>query len=139
MIMLMSKEKLTNVCYCHSYYPCVFILKPRQHLHINKGRLHAFRKASRANLETHDCHEKATKELFEDTSIVDGPCNSVAWDWMYRGRTQKGIEEEVCHVLECAKAAKRLYLAIPELALYVMATHHVNDLCKLLILLFCAV
>ena len=40
------------------YCPSVFVLKAEQYLHINKGRLHAFRK-------------------------LQDFCFSIAWDWMF--------------------------------------------------------
>jgi hypothetical protein len=51
-------------------------------------------------------------------------CVSVAWDWMYRGVTQAGINREVCTVLEGSTLNRQndvTSLAIPELALLQMA------------------
>jgi hypothetical protein len=105
-----------------SYYPCVFVLKPGQLLHINKGRLHAFRKMSTKQLEANDCHSSLRKRCIVENNITtaDCLCMSVAWDWMYRGVTQRGIQDEVIHSLNSASLARnhgRQSLAIPQLSL----------------------
>jgi hypothetical protein len=109
-----------------------FILKEGQHVHINKGRLHAFRKVSNQPLPASDCHAKLRASLVKPgtSEKVVGPgkpevlCISVAWDWMYRGVTAAGINREIVSCLECA-ALNRRYgvqsLAIPELCLMQMA------------------
>jgi len=125
---------ITNTsCHCNSYYPCVFVLKPRQHLHINKGRIHAFRKASHIPREAHDCHAGVTSRIFEEDMIEqDVLCTSVAWNWMYRGTTCEGITEEVSQSLGAAKLARehgRQSLAIPQLSLIEMAKFHLARHC----------
>ena len=106
-----------------NYYPSVFILKPNQHVHINKGRLHAFRKMRCHALPQEDCHFTLRNSLKEEHPWGDNTeinCVSIAWDWMYRGVTSAGINREVAVMLECS-ASNRLNgtqaLAIPELAL----------------------
>ena len=104
----------------------MFVLKPRQHLHINKGRLHAFRKASRTQLEANDCHAGVTRQVLGEVE-KDVLCTSVAWDWMYRGKTCNGIAEEVSQTLEGAQLALdhgSQSLAIPQLSLIEMAKFH---------------
>jgi hypothetical protein len=68
-----------------SYCPSVFILKPGQHLLINKGRLHAFRKMTFDELRDDDCHAKLRKSLtheLKSRNIHRPPlCISVAFDW----------------------------------------------------------
>ena len=57
--------------------PASLVLGPGEFIHINKGRLHAFRKKAPAGPET-----------------VDNVCISVAWDWMYEGTESKGLRGE---------------------------------------------
>jgi len=69
-----------------SYYPCVIILKPGQHIHIGKGRAHMFRKLTFEKLPEHDCHAKLRaelcKELIDTKKLKQAPlCVSVAFDW----------------------------------------------------------
>jgi hypothetical protein len=89
-----------------SYYPSVFILKPGQCVHINKGRLHAFRKLTFDNLPEEDCHSSLrntlVKKLTEENKVMVKPCVSVAWDWFYIGITRHGIEKEVTHAMTMA-------------------------------------
>ena len=67
------------------YYPSVFVLKPGQLVHINKGRLHAFRKLAPAPLRPTDCHadlrQKVLAELESKGVKTEVLCFSVAWDW----------------------------------------------------------
>jgi hypothetical protein len=111
----------------YSYYPSVFILKPGQLVHINKGRLHAFRKMSPIRLPARDCHFDLRSELLTELDTTAPEvflCFSIAWDWMYRGVTSEGICREVIATLECAilnRLHNRQSLAIPELALLQMA------------------
>jgi hypothetical protein len=107
-----------------SYYPSVFILRPGQHVHINKGRVHAFRKLAPEALPPMDCHAKLRQEIVDAGSAEESLCVSVAWDWMYRGITRAGINREVTSMLECAELNRRhaqQSLALPELALLQMA------------------
>lgn len=103
------------------------ILKPGDLIHINKGRLHAFRKLSTSKLPDFDCHAKQRQKLVTDEKIhgQEKMCISVAWDWMNRGVTPEGINREVCAVLEGTilnKVNGVTSLAIPELSLLQMAT-----------------
>jgi hypothetical protein len=63
----------------------VFILKPGQHLLINKGRLHAFRKMTFDELPETDCHSRLRKHMVSELKsqrIYRPPlCISVAFDW----------------------------------------------------------
>ena len=115
-----------------SYCVSRFILKEGQCVHINKGRLHAFRKVTNEPLAADDCHAKlrANLRIPGTNEPLVGPgkpellCFSVAWDWMFRGVTASGINREVVSTIECA-ALNRKYgamsLAIPELSLIQMA------------------
>jgi hypothetical protein len=113
-------EQLRQLGYC----PSVFTLHPGEYVHINKGRLHAFRKRAppltrkqqaqqrKATLDT--AEEPATKKLkvdeYEDEadSDADGDaeqeefCVSVAWDWVYQGSSRDGVTAEVAEPLQCA-------------------------------------
>ena len=117
-----------------NYCPSVFILKPNQHVHINKGRLHAFRKMRCHALPQDDCHfhlrnSIKEKELFSDYKEIN--CVSIAWDWMYRGVTSAGINREVSSMLECSALNRKngtQALAIPELTLLRNAGVLVSDL-----------
>jgi len=87
-------------------------------VHINKGRLHAFRKLAPTNLRPHDCHFALRQNLLSSlTTITEQLCISVAWDWMYRGTTAEGVNREMTSMLECASLNRRHLtqsLAIPE-------------------------
>jgi hypothetical protein len=106
------------------------VLKPGQLLHINKGRLHAFRKMSRSPLEANDCHSTIRKNVIFECGINQNiVCRSVAWDWMYLGNTREGIQEEVSQMLDSIKLAKEKNiqtLAIPELSIIRTAIEHKN-------------
>ena len=103
----------------------MFILKPGQFVHINKGRLHAFRNLTRSLLPTHDCHYTLRNELIQGTRLAKTPlhdslCISVAWDWTYRGITTEKINEEVLYMISCAdlnRESNLQSLAIPETSL----------------------
>lgn len=101
-----------------NYYPSVFILKPGQHVHINKGRLHAFRKFTCSTLPTNDCHRALRTEVIENYQLKKSPlCLSVAFDWMYWGADKEGINREVASTVECAALCRDYScksLAIPE-------------------------
>jgi hypothetical protein len=109
-----------------SYCPSVSILKPGELMHINKGRLHAFRKLSAAKLPDEDCHAAQRAELVKVEGLDDEEqfCISIAWDWMNRGFTPEGISREVSTILE-GTILNRKYgvrsLAIPEMCLLQMA------------------
>ena len=106
------------------YYPSVFILKPGQMVHINKGRLHAFRKLSPVELPETDCHHDLRKDILPTLDHSKLLCVSIAWDWMFKGVTSEGINREVSSILECARLNQRhklQSLAIPEVALLFLA------------------
>jgi hypothetical protein len=107
-------------------------LKPGDLIHINKGRLHAFRKLSPCKLPDSDCHAIQRKRLVEETGMngKETMCISVAWDWMNRGVTACGISREFCTVLEGSIRNRKslvISLAIPELCLLQMATFLPGD------------
>jgi hypothetical protein len=58
------------------------MLKPGQHVHINKGRLHAFRKMTEDKLPDNDCHAQLRQVLIKELGEGNVPlCISVAFDW----------------------------------------------------------
>jgi hypothetical protein len=107
-----------------SYCPSVFILQPRDYLHINKGRIHAFRKLGNTKLPDSDCHAQQRNLHFDQKGIgAERMCISLAWDWIYRGVSPGGINREVCTVLEGSLLNKKhtvKALAISELCLLQM-------------------
>jgi len=82
---------------CFDCCPSVFVLKPDQSIHINKGRLHAFRKLASTALCPTDCHSKLRTDVQVQHNLGSKEylCVSVAWDWMFRGYTSAGIRKEV--------------------------------------------
>ncbi|KAK1736014.1 hypothetical protein QTG54_013150 [Skeletonema marinoi] len=110
------------------YCPSVFILKPGQMVHINKGRLHAFRKLSTSSLHGTDCHHDLRQKLQESIGNIEQLCFSIAWDWMFKGVTSEGINRELSSILECVhlnRAHNLQSLAIPETALLFLAKENV--------------
>jgi hypothetical protein len=101
-----------------SYYPSVFVLKPGQWVHINKGRLHAFRKLAPTRLKAKDCHHDLRRNVLASLpSQQEQLCISVAWDWTFRGITPEGMNREAVTMLECASLNRNhntQSLAIPE-------------------------
>ena len=77
-----------------NYYPSVFVLKPGQFVHINKGRLHAFRKLSPTALPPNDCHRQLRLDTIASDNLgsMERLCVSVAWDWMVRFDESFGID-----------------------------------------------
>mmetsp|Transcript_1622 Transcript_1622/g.2385 ORF Transcript_1622/g.2385 Transcript_1622/m.2385 type:complete len:1247 (+) Transcript_1622:125-3865(+) len=121
-----TKDKIEE-CRQMGYCPTVFILKPGQLVHINKGRLHAFRKMSTARLPDDDCHKELREQLIKERNIKgEQLCISIAWDWMFLGVTARGINREVLTVLEAAilnRKNGKISLAIPEMSLLQMAKY----------------
>lgn len=91
-----------------NYCPSVFILKPGQMVHINKGRLHAFRKMGRPeDIPDSDCHKQLRTEIVNDLKQKKGDGTydlpvtvSIAWDWQFLGRSGQGIYRETASMLE---------------------------------------
>jgi len=117
-----SIEECKRMGYC----PSVFVLKPGQLVHINKGRLHAFRKLAPSPLPPTDCH--AMQRQMHLDSKKDGKgediCFSIAWDWMFKGVTSEGINREVSGIVECSainQVQKLESLAVPDTALLFLA------------------
>lgn len=110
-----------------SYCPSLPILKKGQHIHINKGRLHAFRKMTLGNAHEDDCHHEARMKVFATEKLVSEQlCVSVAWDWNFLGSTERGIYRELSSTLEAAilnRLRSVRSLAIPEFALLEAARH----------------
>jgi hypothetical protein len=100
-------------------------LKPGQVVHINKGRLHAFRKLAPSTLHETDCHyELRRRVLRTKEEPTEDICFSIAWDWMYKGVTSEGINREVSTILECSRLNRQHLLqslAIPETTLLFLA------------------
>jgi hypothetical protein len=68
-----------------SFEPSVLILGPGEHIHLNKGRLHAFRKFTFDPLHRTDCHYQLHTELctkLRNEGMEQSPlCISIAYDW----------------------------------------------------------
>ena len=115
--------------YTFRYYPSVFVLKPGQVVHINKGRLHAFRKLAPAVLQDTDCHYELRNDVLETKeSMTEDLCFSIAWDWMFKGVTSEGINREVSSILECSRLNREhdlASLAIPETTLLFLAKENI--------------
>ena len=97
-------------------------------MHINKGRLHAFRKLSTSTLQNTDCHHDLRQQLRQSIGVSEQLCFSIAWDWMFKGVTSEGINREVSSVLECSRLNREhslQSLAIPETALLFLAKENV--------------
>jgi hypothetical protein len=107
------------------YCPTICIVKPGQLIHINKGRLHAFRKMATTSLRDDDCHRAIREQIIKENNLKgEELCISIAWDWMYRGISSEGINREVSSTLEAAVLNQKMgkvSLAIPELSLLQMA------------------
>jgi hypothetical protein len=121
-------EKCTEMNYC----PSVFVLSPGQMIHINKGRLHAFRKLSPFALPSSDCHADLRAKILEksENPSVEQMCISVAWDWEYKGVTAEGINREMVSTLECSKLNREnnvQSLAVPETSILFLARRHVSE------------
>jgi hypothetical protein len=120
-------------CKRMGYCPSVFILKPGQVVHINKGRLHAFRKLAPKVLPKTDCHFELRSTILrtkedESLTIEEDICMSIAWDWMFKGVTSEGINREVASILECSRLNRQhelQSLAIPETALLFLAKENI--------------
>eukprot|EP00980_Cylindrotheca_fusiformis_P021651 scaffold8505_cov130-Cylindrotheca_fusiformis.AAC.17 len=112
-------------CRQMGYCPSLCIVKPGQLIHINKGRLHAFRKMSASVLPDDDCHKELRQSTIDEHDLSgEQLCISLAWDWMYRGKSAAGINREICTALEAAtlnRKMRRLSLGIPEFSLFQMA------------------
>jgi hypothetical protein len=97
-------------------------------IHINKGRLHCFRKLSSEKLDETDAHVDLRQGLI-NKETQGGPwcdklCLSIAWDWVFRGVSEPGVKTEVAHVLSRTRQNQkfgRRSLAQPELSLLRMA------------------
>jgi hypothetical protein len=90
-------------------------------LHINKGRLHAFRKLAAQQLPQEDCHHKLRTNLLAEVNFkVQPTAISIAWDWNFMGSSKEGIENEITY---CKNATtlnghlKRPSLATPDLCI----------------------
>ena len=107
------------------YFPSVLTLKPGQFIHINKGRLHAFRKMQLAQIPKDDCHYELCQRYLENLDdFATDLCVSIAWDWMFRGYSPHGLNKEMLAALEALilnRKHGRVSLGIPELCLYRMA------------------
>ena len=94
-------------------------------MHINKGRIHAFRKLGMERLPEDDCHAKLRDQTLQSCgSTRESLCVSIAWDWMFRGVSSEGIKKEVQAMLDCTELNRKHMqqsLALPELCLLQMA------------------
>jgi len=103
------------------------MLEPGEHLHIGKGRYHAFRKLCARTLPDDDCHsdlrrvmhERLKREQFDFNSAL---YVSIAWDWCFLGVTVEGMTSEMKTTLEAAcknrlREPPHSSLAIPRLCI----------------------
>ena len=94
-------------------------------LHINKGRLHAFRKMRLDVLPPEDCHSELRRTLIKEKNLEWAPpCLSIAYDWMFSGVTAEGISREVSSMIACASLNRKnrvKSLAIPRTAVLEIA------------------
>jgi hypothetical protein len=111
-----------------NYCPAVFILQEGQHVHINKGRLHAFRKLTPHTLPENDCHFELRDALIKEKRLsprAPPTCTSIAWDWQFSGFHAEGIHRETVAILESALLVNKkegcMCLAIPNASLLAMA------------------
>ena len=105
----------------------MLVLGPGEHLHIGKGRFHAFRKLGPETLPEDDCHFDLRNQVHsklqnEKVDIADLVNFSLAWDWSFLGETPEGINREMTSTLEFALRNRALIkpkqsLAIPKLSL----------------------
>ena len=119
-------------CVEMNYCPSVFVLSPGQMVHINKGRLHAFRKLSPFALPPSDCHAELRAAVLEQSEnpSIEQTCISVAWDWEFKGATAEGINREMVSTLECSKLNRKhnmQSLAVPETSILFMARRYVAE------------
>ena len=68
-------------------------LSAGEFLHINKGRLHMFRKAT-----------QSTSNIGNALPELQDICVSVAWDWVYEGYSKDGVAREAAQMLAAADA-----------------------------------
>jgi hypothetical protein len=111
-----------------NYCPSVFILKEGQHVHINKGRLHTFRKLTPETLPENDCHFDLRNALIKATGLspkAPPTCVSIAWDWQFSGVHAEGVHRETVTTLVSAMLVDKTdgckCLAIPKASLLAMA------------------
>lgn len=74
------------------------MLGPGELIHINKSRLHIFRKVCfQDTLSENDCFFEQRKELIGriDQDNWDSRCVSIAWDWVFSGNSSLGIAREL--------------------------------------------
>ena len=114
-----------------SYCPSVFVLRPGQQVHINKSRLHAFRKLTPDAVDSSDCHKELRLHIVKNETIetLHSLCISIAWDWMYLGNSCAGVNREIVSILECAainRVLGKMSLAIPELCILALARKHMS-------------
>ncbi len=99
-------------------------------VHINKGRLHAFRKLAPSILHVTDCHYELRNAILQaKVQPTEDICFSIAWDWMFKGVTSEGINREVSSILECSRLNRQHLmqsLAIPETALLFLAKENIS-------------
>ncbi len=87
-------------------------------------------------LPDNDCHSQLRSDIIAKAQLTsDEICISVAWDWMYRGMSIKGMHNELQCCLKNAALAREnglQSLAIPETATFALAksllsTYHGNS------------
>lgn len=100
-------------------------------MHINKGRLHAFRKMAPSKLPDTDCHHNLRNTILSSKrEPTEDICWSIAWDWMFKGATSEGINREISSILECSRLNRQhdlQSLAIPETTLLFLAKNNIAE------------
>jgi len=101
-----------------NYCVSACIVGPGEHVHINKSRFHAFRKTSLVDLPQDDAHYALRQNIHAEHGREPRTYMnvSIAFDWMYRGYTAEGVEQEVNGTYDCSRLCRdkgQQSLAIP--------------------------
>ncbi|CAM9759736.1 unnamed protein product, partial [Phaeothamnion confervicola] len=100
--------------------PTRLTLGPGEYLHINKGRLHAFRKMQTERLPQAELQRRQRQQLLQIRKLGD-VCISVAWDWLFQGGSAAAFTEEIGSALCCAAINREMRvesLAVTQTAVY---------------------
>ncbi len=96
--------------FCFSYCPIILTLRPGDHLHIGKSRIHAFRKVDFRDLDKNDCHYDLREKLKAEVgpNQRDCRCISFAWDWHFMGHSAMGVARELSTSLKAHNLSSHL-------------------------------
>ncbi|MCP4241598.1 MAG: hypothetical protein GY772_13635, partial [bacterium] len=101
------------------------VLGPGEYLHINKGRLHAFRKLLPGDGPEFDDNTPLMTGLSPDM------CVSIAWDWQYGGESRRAVRDEAMFAITSAGAnsvQRADSLGVPRIALMETLERKLGDL-----------